>query len=67
LQNSWKKIPELTEKFELMEKRELNSGKEVPAPQPTPIYKLSMQSMLYGKGLGQLPGCAPPSSCTPAP
>jgi len=45
--------------------------KEVPAPQPTPIYKLSMTSMVWSilsASLGWLPGCAPsqlPHTCMP--
>jgi len=38
-----KKKSDFTEKFELPEKRG-PPGKEVPAPRPTPIYKLSMIS-----------------------
>jgi len=37
----------MEKKFELMEKR-------VPAPQPTPIYKLSMASMIWNISIVQL-------------
>jgi len=54
LPNSCKKT-ELPEKFTLTEKR-------VPAHWPTPIYKLSMMSVVWNIPLASLhllPGCAP--------
>jgi len=49
--NSWKKT-ELTEKFELPEKEE----RAFLPPWPTPIYKLSLMSMVWNISIGHLGG-----------
>jgi len=50
------KKTKLLEKFELPEERrfELTAKKNIPAPQPTPIPKLSMPSMVRNISMGQL-------------
>ena len=51
--------------FELVETRRADSF--LP-PQPTPVHKLSMTSMVWNISIGQLVclSVLPPSSCTPA-
>jgi len=44
-------------------KKRIHSKKEIPALQPTPIYKLSTVSMAWNTYIGQL-GCL--SGCAPA-
>ena len=66
LPNSWKKN-KLPEKFELLSKRIQTHGneksREFLAPQPTPIPKISMTSMVWNISVGQ-PGCL--SGCAPS-
>jgi len=49
------KKTELPERFILTEKRGINKGRFL-SPCPTPIYKLSMTSMVWNISIGQL-GC----------
>jgi len=53
LENSWKKTELTEEKSKLMEKFKLRE-KRVPAPQQTPIRKLSMMSMVWNISVAQL-------------
>jgi len=53
-------------KTQLLEKLELTEKKRIPAPRPTPIYKLSMTSMVWNISLGQL-GLAAQLCFPPAP
>jgi len=60
-------VMQFQKKFRLLGKRGFKLSQErkrcsIPAPRPTPIYKLSMMSMIWNISMGQLgylSGCAP--------